>query len=102
MAQRELNLTFEAVTSRNSIILVRISIDSSWLANCQLGYFLRGRLRRALLRLSFGHHLDVDEDAVACFLAVRLIVVMAGRWIGTATSEGLQTHIQAEFVFLQL
>ena len=102
MAQRELDLTFEAVASRNSVILVRVGIDTARLANCQLGYFLRRRLGRALLRLSFRHHLDVDEDAVASFLAVRLIVVMAGCWIGAATSEGLQTHIQAEFVFLQL
>ena len=89
MAQRKLDFTFEAVASRNSIILVRIGIYTARLANCQLGDLLRGSFGRSLFRLSFGHHLDVDEDAVACFLAVRLIVVMAGRWIGAATSEGL-------------
>ena len=100
MAKRQLDLTFEAVTSRNSIILIRIGIYAARFANCKLGDFLRGRFSRALLRLSLRHHLDVDEYAVARFLAVRLIVVMARCRVGAATSEGLKTHVQAEFVFL--
>ena len=100
MAQRQLDLTFEAMASRNSIILVRVGIDTTRFANCKLGDFLRGSLCRALLRLSLRHHLDVDEYAVARFLAVLLIMVVARCRVGAATSEGLKTHVQAEFVFL--
>ena len=100
MAQRQLDLTFKAVASRNSIILVRVGIYAARLTNCQLGNFLRGSLCRALLWLSLRHHLDVDENAVARFLAVLLIVVVARCRVGAATSEGLKTHVQAEFVFL--
>ena len=79
------------------VVLVRIGVNATRLANGKLGDFLRGLL--AILVLRLWHELQVHEDRVAGPLVVGFRVVVTRGRVAAEAQESLQADVQTVLVF---